>query len=170
VLIGVVGDLPLRLLLLLGAFGAVVAYALGALLVSLLIHLHGLPARRRERRVREIQDHLRRLDFRGMATPVVQRLRYLGGHGDPPADEPLEPWQGVDAEVEGVEKWLLQPTREALEAAGQGHLCAQIAIADDSLDPSTLAQEIDRLLGVVEGWQNVDASSSPFRFGRQARS
>ena len=50
--IGVAEDLPLRLLLLLGAFGAVVAFVAGALLDSLIAYLYGLPARRRERRAR----------------------------------------------------------------------------------------------------------------------
>jgi hypothetical protein len=50
--IGVAEDLSLRLLLLLGAFGAVVAFVIGALLDSLLVYLSALPARRRERRAR----------------------------------------------------------------------------------------------------------------------
>lgn len=58
--IGVDGDLSLRLLLLLGAFGALVGSVLGALLYSLLAYLRGVPARRRKSRVREVQDQLRR--------------------------------------------------------------------------------------------------------------
>ena len=50
--IGVAGDLSLRLVLLLAAFGAVVAFVTGALLDSLVAYLYGLPARRRERRAR----------------------------------------------------------------------------------------------------------------------
>lgn len=50
VVIAVMEDLPLRLLLLMGAFGAVVASLLGALLFFLLSYLHGAPIRRRERR------------------------------------------------------------------------------------------------------------------------
>ncbi len=50
--IGLEGDLSLRLLLLLGAFGALVAFVIGALLDSLLAYLYALSARRRERRAR----------------------------------------------------------------------------------------------------------------------
>jgi hypothetical protein len=114
-----------------------------------------------------VQDQLRELDFRGKATPIVQRLRYLEQHGEHPGEYP-NPWQGFQTEMEQIDERLLQPTRQTLERAGQGYLCDQIAVTGDNLGPGALSVELDRLLGVVEGRQNGDANSVPFRFGRRA--
>jgi hypothetical protein len=162
-----VADLPLWLVLVLGAVGAALASVLGAVLWSMVAYLLGIPARRRERRVHAVQDQLRELDFRGKATPIVQRLRYLEQHGEHPSEYP-NPWQGFQTEMEQIDERLLQPTRQTLERAGQGYLCDQIAVTGDNLGPGALSVELDRLLGVVEGRQNGDANSVPFRFGRRA--
>lgn len=125
----------------------------------------------RQLKLRDLRDdHLR--GFRDSAAPFVWRFRYLAGEGDaPPASvvvvggDDETRWRGDAAEAADVDERLLQPVRDHLERSGQRHLLEQVAIQGKKLDASALAAEVDRLLGVIEGWGDesfdLDAVPSP---------
>jgi hypothetical protein len=142
---------------------AVIGLLLGRLALAVTLWLWAIPARRRERDVRAVQGALRELDVRELMTPIVQRLRYLGGHGDHPDDESFQPWRGFDAELADVEVRVLEPTRAVLRRVDQRQLCDQVAIDGCKLDPTELSVELDRLMGRVESWQNGHPEEVPFR-------
>jgi hypothetical protein len=159
-----VGGLAFGWGLLLAIAGAVIAFALGKVAVAVGQRLVSLPARRRAAKVNAVQARLRAFDFRERVTPIVQRLRHEGGHGDHPTDEPRRGWAGFDAEAADADRRVLAPTRELLLELDQPHLVPEVAIQDSDLDPTELSVELDRLLGTVEMWQNGDPDAVPFRF------
>ena len=156
--------LPLGLGLLVAVATGVIGLLLGRVALIVTQWLWSIPARSRERHVRPVQDALRELDFRELVTPIVQRLRYLGGHGDHPDSEPFQPWRGFDAELVDAELRVLEPTRTVLRSVGQRQLCTQVTIEGSTLDPTELSTELDRVLGIVEAWQNGHPDEVPFTF------
>jgi hypothetical protein len=161
---GQASDLALGFGLLVAVAAAVTGFLLGRVGLVATQWLWGLPARRRAHQVRPVQDALRELEFRERVTPIVQRLRYLGGHGDHPDDDPFQPWRGFNAELADAEIRVLEPTRAVLRSVDQSQLCKQMTISGTDLGPTELSVELDRLLGVVETWQNGRAEEMPFAF------
>jgi hypothetical protein len=155
-------DWPFGWRLVLAVAVAVVVYFVTEWAVVGLQWLAGIPRRRRERCVEAVQETLRELDFRERVTPIVQRLRHLDGHGDHPSDEPQRPWAGFDAELADAEARALEPTRKVLREAGQPQLADQVRVEGSNLGPGDLGQELDRVLGVVEVFQNGSPDQVPF--------